>query len=84
MRVVGASLIALLVKNSPAIQETLVQFMGQEDPLEKGYATCLYSWDSLVAQLAKNLPAMSETWVLSLCWEDPLEKAKTTHSSILA
>ena len=37
--------------------------MGQEDPLEKGYATCLYSWDSLVAQLAKNLPAMSETWV---------------------
>ena len=28
--------IAELVKNSPAIQETLVQFLGQEDPLEKG------------------------------------------------
>ena len=31
-----ASLIAQLVKNSPAMQETLVQFLGQEDPLEKG------------------------------------------------
>ena len=32
----GASLIAQLVKNLPAMQETLVQFLGQEDPLEKG------------------------------------------------
>ena len=31
-----ASLIAQLVKNLPALQETLVQFLGQEDPLEKG------------------------------------------------
>ena len=30
------SLVAQLVKNLPAMQETLVQFMGQEDPLEKG------------------------------------------------
>ena len=28
--------IAQLVKNSPAMQETLVQFLGWEDPLEKG------------------------------------------------
>ena len=34
-----ASLIAQLVKNPPATQETLVQFLGQEVPLEKGYAT---------------------------------------------
>ena len=34
-----ASLIAQLVKNPPAMQETLVQFLGQEDPLEKGQAT---------------------------------------------
>ena len=26
-------------KNPPAMQETLVQFLGQEDPLEKGKAT---------------------------------------------
>ena len=31
-----ASLIAQLVKNTPAMQETLVRFLGQEDPLEKG------------------------------------------------
>ena len=35
----GASLIAQLVKNPLAIQEILVQFLGQEDPLEKGQAT---------------------------------------------
>ena len=31
-----SSLIARLVKNPPVMQETLVQFLGQEDPLEKG------------------------------------------------
>ena len=35
----GASLIAQLVKNPPAMQENLVQFPGREDPLEKGQAT---------------------------------------------
>ena len=33
------SLVAQLVKNLPAMQETPVQFLGQEDPLEKGEAT---------------------------------------------
>ena len=28
-----------MVKNLPAIQETQVQSLGQEDPLEKGIAT---------------------------------------------
>ena len=28
-------IIAELVKNSPAVQETPVRFLGQEDPLEK-------------------------------------------------
>ena len=32
----SGSLIAQLVKNPPAVQETLVQFLGWEDPLEKG------------------------------------------------
>ena len=59
-----ASLIAQLVKNPPAVQETLVQFLGQEDLLEKGTGYPLqYSWASLVAQLIKNLPAMRETWL---------------------
>ena len=34
-----ASLIVQLVKNLPAMQETPVQFLGQEDPLELGQAT---------------------------------------------
>ena len=32
---IGASLIAQLVKNPPAMQETPVRFLGREDPLEK-------------------------------------------------
>ena len=31
-----AFLVAQLVKNLPAMLETLVQFLGQEDPLKKG------------------------------------------------
>ena len=31
-----ASLVAQLVKNLPAMQDTTVQFLGQEDLLEKG------------------------------------------------
>ena len=34
------SLIAQLVKNLPAVQETWVRSLGWEDPLEKGMATC--------------------------------------------
>ena len=34
-----ASLVAQLVKNLPAMQETWVRLMGREDPLEKGKAT---------------------------------------------
>ena len=34
-----ASLVEQLVKNSPAMQETPVLFLGREDPLEKGQAT---------------------------------------------
>ena len=32
----GASLIAQLVENPPAMQETLARFLGQEDLMEKG------------------------------------------------
>ena len=34
--IMGTSLIAQLVKNLPAMQETLVWFLDQEDLLEKG------------------------------------------------
>ena len=63
-----ASLVAQRVKNPPAMQETLVPFLGWEDPLEKilsGYPL-QYLWASLIAQMVKNPPARKETWVRSL------------------
>ena len=38
-RLILASLVAQMVKNLPTVQETRVQSLGQEDPLEKGMAT---------------------------------------------
>ena len=67
------------------MQETPVQFLGQEYLLEKGTGfPPQYSWASLVAKLVKNLPAMPETWVQSLGWEDTQKKEKATYSNILA
>ena len=42
-----ASLVARLVKNPPAVQETRVQSLGQEDPLEKEMAThsSILAWE---------------------------------------
>ena len=57
-----ASLVAQLVKNLPAMQETPVRFLGWEDGAGEGIGYPLqYSWASLVAQLVKNLPATWET-----------------------
>ena len=36
---IGTSLISQLVKNPLAMQETPVRFLGQEDPVETGWAT---------------------------------------------
>ena len=36
---IKSSLVAELVKNPPALQETLIQSLGWEDPLEKETAT---------------------------------------------
>ena len=40
------SLVAQMVKNLPAVQETQVRFLGQEDALEKGMAThfSIFAW----------------------------------------
>ena len=37
--IVFSSLVAQMVKNLPAMQETQVQSLGWEDPLEKGMTT---------------------------------------------
>ena len=46
MTVLGVSLVAQMVKNLPAIQETQVQSLGQVDPLERGMAshTSILAW----------------------------------------
>ena len=49
------------------MQETPVQFLGQEDQLD---------WTSLVAQLVKNLPAMRETWVRSWVGKIPWRRER--------
>ena len=46
---------AQLVKNLPAVQETQVQFLGQEDPLEKEMTTHSSS-------LAWDIPSTEEPW----------------------
>ena len=38
----GASLLAHMIKNRPAIRETWVLFLGQEDPLEKRMTTPVF------------------------------------------
>ena len=59
----GTSLVAQTVKNPPAMQETQVQSLGQEDPLEKGmitHSTCLENpvdrgvWQATVRGVAKE------------------------------
>ena len=44
--VVWDSLVAQMVKNLPAMQETWVRFLGWEDPLEKGMAihSSIFAW----------------------------------------
>ena len=58
----GASLVTQLIKNLPAMQKTLVQFLGWGvTPEGIGYLL-QHSRVFLVAQMVKNPPAMQETW----------------------
>ena len=59
------SLVVQLVKNLPAMQETLVQSLGWEDLLEKGVAThssilaCKIPWTVIVHGVAKSRTRLS-------------------------
>ena len=55
-----ASLVAQTVKNLPAMQETQVQSLGWEDPLEKGMAThsSILAWRILWAEEPGGLQSM--------------------------
>ena len=57
----GASLVAQMVKkNLPTTQETCVQSLGREDPLEKGMAThsSILAWRILWAEEPGRLQSM--------------------------
>ena len=43
---ISASLVAQMIKNLPAMWETQLQSLGQEDPLEKGMTThsSIFAW----------------------------------------
>ena len=55
-----ASLIAQLVKNLPAMQETRVRFLGREDPLEKEMAihSSTLAWKAPWTEEPDRLQAM--------------------------
>ena len=57
---IWASLVAQMVKNSPAMQETWVQSLGLVDPLEKGVATHsnILAWRILRTEKPGGLQSM--------------------------
>ena len=82
--IIWASLVAQLVENPPAMQETLVQFLGSK---------ICWRRDRLPTPAFLGFPSGSSgkesvcnvgDLVRSLNWEVCLEKGKATHSSILA
>ena len=56
----GASLVAYLVKNPPAVQETWVRSLGWEDPLEKEMAnhSSIIAWKILWTEEPGELQSM--------------------------
>ena len=61
-----ASRIAQLVKNLPAVQETRVQSLGQEDPLEKEMAThsSILAWGIPWTEEPGRLQSVgSQSWI---------------------
>ena len=57
---IWTSLVAQMVKNLPAVQETQVQSLGQEDPLEEGMAThsSVLAWKIPRTEEASSLQSM--------------------------
>ena len=54
------SLVAQLVKNLPAVQETWVLFLGWDDPLEKEIAThsSILAWEILWTKMPGGLQSI--------------------------
>ena len=72
-----------MVKNPPAVQETRIQSLGQEDPLEKGLAThsSMLAWRIPWTEEPGRMPAMgsqrvdmNERLAFSLFFQSPTHK----------
>ena len=73
LRLVWASLVAQTVKNQPAMQETRVQSVGQEDPLKKGMAThsSILAWRTPWTEKSwglQSLGSQSQKWLSTHDW----------------
>ena len=81
-----ASLVAQMVKNLPAMQETQVRSLGREDPLEKEMATHFsnLAWRILWTEESGVLQSMgvtkSQSWLSVL--PSPCDKIKISHPDI--
>ena len=75
----GVSLVAQLVKNPPAMQETLVWFLGQKDPLEEGMAThsSILAWRIPMDRGAwwATVHGVTKRWT----WPSDWEQHRTHH-----
>ena len=62
---IRASLVAQTVKNLLAMQETWVQSLGWEDPLQKGMAThfSILAWRTPWTEEPGGLQSMGSQWV---------------------
>ena len=58
----GASLVAQLIKNQPAMWETWVQSLGWEDPLEKGKATHSSTLACRIPWTVQSLGSQRVSW----------------------
>ena len=65
------------------MQETVVQFLGQEVPLEKGWLPTAVSLGFPGGSYSKEFTCNTKTWLWSLGWEDNLEEGNPLQYSCL-
>ena len=72
---------AQIVKNLPAMQEILVQLLGQEDPLEKGMAThsSILAWTRIQYSCPMDRGAWRATSLRGGKESDTTEGLSTAH-----
>ena len=59
----GLPWVAQTVKNLPAVWETWVRSLGQEDPIEKGMYSCILAWNTCILQYScLENPMDREAW----------------------